>query len=266
MSGIYAAEIIGKRHLGGDTFSIQFHSPAIAAVAKPGEFVMVRPSDIDNGFDPITPRPYSIYTLIHENGDPIGFSLIIQILGRGSAAIFDKPVGEKLQCNGPLGRGLSIDPSRNYIMVAGGTGIAPVAFAAQEMEKSGIDYSILYGGRSKSYVHLDELSEFGLSAQPATEDGSLGHAGLVTELMKLKLEESDDKDIVFACGPWNMMRAATHVATEMGVPCLCSLERYMACGFGVCLACIYRKTTDELNHTCCQEGPVVNGMEVDWDA
>ena len=266
MPNVHRAEIIGKRLLSEDTVSIQFHCPEIASIAKPGQFVMVRPSNADNGYDPITPRPYSIYAPLAEKSGITGFSLIIKILGRGSEAICSNPDGAKLQCTGPLGNCLEIDPARHCTMVAGGTGIAPVAFAALEMEQLGASYSILYGGKNKRQVHLDELSEFGLSALPATEDGSLGHHGLVTEMMEIELKRNNSDKIVFACGPWNMMRAATGIAQSLDTPCYCSLERYMACGFGVCLACVYRKHNDDGYHTCCLEGPVVNGMEVDWDA
>jgi dihydroorotate dehydrogenase electron transfer subunit len=151
-------------------------------------------------------------------------------------------------------------------MVAGGTGIAPVSFAGQLMQRDNIDHEILYGGRDKAAVHLDELKRFGLAADPATEDGSLGFHGLVTDQMIEKLRNDKDDTLVFACGPWNMMRAATAACEQLGVECFCSLERYMACGFGVCLACIYRKVDDPEYHTCCKEGPVVVGREVDWDA
>lgn len=266
MTHVVKAEIIGMRELAPDTFSIRLHAPAIAESALPGNFVMVRPSQPGQGWDPITPRPFSIYALLYEHGRPVGFSLIIKMLGRGSAAIRAHAPGDTLQCTGPLGNHIEFEPDRHYTMVAGGTGIAPVAFSAQQMERGGGRYTILYGGRGKGDVHLGELERLGLTALPATEDGSLGHHGLVTELMQMRLEHARPGQIVFACGPWAMMRAASAICTEMNVECLCSLERYMACGFGVCLACVYRKKDDDAYHTCCREGPVVVGAEVDWDA
>lgn len=151
-------------------------------------------------------------------------------------------------------------------MAAGGTGIAPVAFAAQEMKRRGIKYTILYGGRSAGDVHLDELNEFGLTAEAVTEDGTAGTKGLVTEPLKERLKGAAANLEVFACGPWAMMKAASTVCEEFNKDCFCSLERYMACGFGVCLACVYKKNGDDKYHTCCKEGPIVNGLEVNWDA
>lgn len=266
MAKVHHAEIVGRRDLAPDTFSIGFHAPELAAAVRPGNFVMVRPSNPDDGIDPITPRPFSVYGLLEGDDGPVGFTLIVKILGRGTEAIARWRPGDVLQVTGPLGNALEIDPAVRYLMVAGGTGIAPVACAGREMRRRGIDFTILYGGQHTGAVHLDELAVFDLDAEPATDDGSLGYHGLVTSFMEEKLRGDWAGATVFACGPWRMMEAAARIAAQYDVPCLCSLERYMACGFGVCLACVYRATTDERYHTCCKEGPIVNGREVDWNA
>lgn len=267
MAQIYSAPVIGKRILAEDTVVLEFELPELAQLAQPGHFVMVGPMRDQVNFDPITPRPYSILGLLYDESDtPYGFSLIIKTFGRGSEAICARQVGDHLRINGPLGRPLSIAEHLHFVMVAGGTGVAPVTFAAQQMTRNKQPHTVLYGGRNKDAVFLKELERYGASAVPATEDGSLGHHGFVTELLEMRLDSGKDGQHVFSCGPWGMMRASVEVARRFSVPCTCSLERYMACGFGVCLACIYKKTTDEVNHTCCKEGPVVDGMEVDWDA
>lgn len=267
MAKIYNAVVSGKRKLSEDTYSIQYNCPEIAGIAKPGNFVMVRPNLPDEGIDPITPRPFGIYTLIEAAGKPLGFSLIVKVMGKGTRAIVNKNVGDLVQINGPLGNEFVIEEGKEYLMAAGGTGIAPVAFAAQEMKKRNISFTILYGGRSVGDVHLDELDEFGIPAKAVTEDGTAGISGLVTKPLKESLISAAVNVEVFACGPWAMMKAASLVCQEAGrKSCWCSLERYMACGFGVCLACVYKKNSDEKYHTCCKEGPIVNGLEVNWDA
>ena len=263
MPVITKAEIIAKRRLSADEFALDLRCPEIAAESAPGRFVMVRGSA---AVDPITPRPISLFSRIWEGGEPVGFTLIIKLFGRGTRAIESRAVGDLLTLNGPLGNSLEMDPARRYLMVAGGTGIAPAAFAAQELAKKGADFAILYGGRSADAVQLTELERIGLSADPVTEDGSLGSRGLVTDALLAELERDSEGVTCFACGPWEMMRRCAEICAEHGVECLCSLERYMACGFGVCLSCVYRNRGDEEYHTCCQEGPVVNGLEVDWDA
>jgi len=266
MASLHKVEIRDKRRLSEDTWVLEFDQPEIAAAARPGNFVMVSPMRESVNYDPITPRPYSIFGLLFDdNGDPRGFSLIIKVFGRGSEAICSRGVGETLTINGPLGNQLDLEGDSHFCMVAGGTGIAPAAFTSQLLQRQGRAHTILYGGQTASAVFLDELKRFGINATPATDDGSLGHHGLVTDLLHKTLDTHPEAH-VFSCGPWGMMRASASIATERGVNCTCSLERYMACGFGVCLACIYSKTTDDLNHTSCKEGPVVNGLEVDWDA
>jgi dihydroorotate dehydrogenase electron transfer subunit len=266
MAQLYKALITDKRTLSDDTFVIELEAPEIAAEARPGNFVMVSPMRDQVNYDPITPRPYSLLAKLFDDQDvATGFSLIIKKFGRGSEAIDTRQTGDHLLINGPLGNHLDINPSAHFLMAAGGTGVAPATFAAQTMERLGVSYTVLYGGLNSEAVFLDELSRYSVAAEAITEDGSLGERGLVTDLLFRHLQNGTEGKHIFACGPWKMMEAAADVAGRHDVPCTCSLERYMACGFGVCLACIYKKTTDEVNHTCCKEGPVVNGMEVDWN-
>ena len=257
------AELIAKRSLNEQDFAIDLLAPEIAAGAAPGMFVMLRGSE---AVDPITPRPYSIMSIIRENGKSIGFSLLIKALGRGSRAIEQRAAGDLLPVTGPFGNPLELDSDHHYLIVAGGTGIAPAVFAVQELVRVGGSYKILYGGKSARDVHLAELDRLGIEASPTTEDGSLGHKGLVTDLLETELPSSTDGVVCFACGPWAMMKRCAEICASKGVSCYCSLERYMACGFGVCLACVFRTKTEDEYHTCCQDGPVVNGAEVDWDA
>ncbi|HUX07390.1 MAG TPA: dihydroorotate dehydrogenase electron transfer subunit [Acidobacteriota bacterium] len=257
------AKIIAKRQLNAEEFALDLRCPEIAAAAKPGQFVMLRASE---AIDPLTPRPLSVFARLSDGGKPIGFTLIIKTFGRGTRAVAQRNVGDLLPVTGPLGNHLEINPSRRLLMVAGGTGIAPAAFAAQELNRAGGDYALLYGGCSRDAVHLAELEKIDVEAIAVTEDGSLGRRGLVTDILAPQLKSGPDNLLCFACGPWEMMRRSAEICAAGGIDCACSLERYMACGIGVCLSCIYRNKGGEGYHTCCQEGPVVDGLEVDWDA
>jgi dihydroorotate dehydrogenase electron transfer subunit len=265
MSKVFNAEITEKRLLPDGAYIIGFRCPELAKEAKPGQFVMVRPSTAEQGLDPITPRPYGILAIQHENNQPVGFLLVVKVLGKGGASIVRHEVGETLQVNGPRGQELEIDKAKRYLLVAGGTGIAPVLSAAQAMKAAGVNYKILYGGQVKDAVYIEEIQRLGFEAVVATDDGSLGQKGLVTLPLKTALAEDPDQ-VVFACGPWGMMRACTDISTEFDAECYVSLERYMACGFGVCLACVYQRVGEDFYRTCCKEGPVVKGAEVNWDA
>lgn len=263
MPKVGKAIIVSKHRLGADTIVLDLEEPGIASEALPGQFVMVRGV---RGTDPITPRPFSIMARLRDGDRFIGITLLIKILGHGTRAIDDLSVGEELVVTGPLGNHFEPDASREHLMVAGGTGIAPVAFAARELQRTGGVYSILYGGRGREDLHIDELNRIGLDVGTATEDGSHGFAGMVTEAMVKKLDESGADPLVFACGPWAMMKTCADICAERELRCFCSLERYMACGIGICLSCVFKLRTEEGYHTCCGDGPVVDCLEVDWDA
>jgi dihydroorotate dehydrogenase electron transfer subunit len=263
MPAVIKAEIVARRSLNQEEFALDLRCPEVAAAARPGQFVMLRASQ---AIDPITPRPISILSTIEENGSPFGITLVIKVFGRGTRALSSCKPGELLPLTGPLGNHIELDPSRTYLMVAGGTGIAPAAFAARELARAGGCFKILYGGRGKEAVHLGELGRIGLEAVPVTEDGSLGRRGMVTEAIEGELGSGAEGIVCFSCGPWAMMRRSAEICAARGIECLCSLERYMACGIGVCLSCVYRNKGEDDYHTCCQDGPVVNGLEVDWDA
>lgn len=102
MANIYYAVVSGKRKLSEDTWSIQYNCPEIAENSKPGNFIMVRPNLPDEGIDPITPRPFGIYAIIEAAGKPLGFSLIVKVMGKGTKAIVNKNIGDKVQINAPL--------------------------------------------------------------------------------------------------------------------------------------------------------------------
>jgi dihydroorotate dehydrogenase electron transfer subunit len=257
------AVITDKRPLGASAFAVDLRQPEIAAEAGPGMFVMVRGAD---GTDPITPRPISVFARTQSKGRLDGLTLLIKVLGPGTKAVQAKAVGDYLSVTGPLGNPLRLREDSKYLLVAGGTGIAPAAFAAQELSAKGGRFDILYGGRTRDDLHISELARLGLDPLLATENGSVGRRGLVTEAMEEFLDRSRESPVVFACGPWEMMRRCARICAERGLESACSLERYMACGYGVCLSCVFKKRDDERYHTCCGDGPVVNGLEVDWDA
>lgn len=263
MKTVDHALLVNKRTLATDTFALDLRSQPLASQAAPGNFVMIRGGERQES---LTPRPISIFALLFEDGEPVGFTLLVKVLGAGTKAICDRRPGERLLVTGPLGNSLQVNPAGRYLMVAGGTGIAPTVFVAQEIGRIGGEYAILYGGKSAGDLHTVELERHGFAARLATEDGSIGHRGLVTELLGPALDAAAENTAVFACGPWLMMKRASGICAERGIACFCSLERYMACGFGACLSCVYRSIRDGEYRTCCKDGPVVDGREVDWDA
>jgi dihydroorotate dehydrogenase electron transfer subunit len=143
-------------------------------------------------------------------------------------------------------------------------GIAPLYLLARKL-KGG---ELLYGSRDHTIARIArEFDEFGCGIKIATDDGSAGRKGLVTEL--LKEEVSSDAE-VYACGPVGMLKAASRISEDAGARCFVSLEQSMACGIGVCLGCAVKmKTHNEKENKnfrmVCSEGPVFDSREIDWD-
>ena len=160
-------------------------------------------------------------------------------------------------------------------MVAGGIGQTP--FLATAREALGLrqygqperilpvlpdSVSLLYGARSKAYLAgLDDFQLDGLNVEVATDDGSYGHQGFVTELLQQRIESDSPPSTIFSCGPEPMMEAVSKIASRAGITCWLSLETPMACGFGACFSCVakVRISDDEWDYRrTCVEGPVFN--------
>jgi dihydroorotate dehydrogenase electron transfer subunit len=232
-------------------------APEIAAETKPGQFVMVR-----CGEETILPRPFGI----HRAGDG-EISLLIGVVGKGTAWLSQKKKGDSLDIIGPLGNGFTLgENSNNLLLVAGGLGIAPLRFLAEYAAARGRNVVILNGARSAAslipVIIRQDIFKTGTRAGAvqcynATEDGSEGFKGLATQLIPHYLEKIDQ---VFACGPTAMYKTMAQMAVLQGRPVQLSLEIMMGCGTGVCCGCTI-KTQAGLKQVC-QDGPVFEMSEV----
>lgn len=239
----------GSRDILG-SWTIWLDCPEIAAEARPGQFVMVR----CGGY--VLPRPFSIHR--YENGKLAIFYAVWED-GKGTGWLAQRRAGDTVDLFGPLGNGFSIFPaSRCLCLVAGGIGIAPLHYLAEYALSKGCSVTLLYGTASKDRYPVS----LPVNLVAATEDGSVGHRGMVTDLLPDFIGEADQ---VFACGPLAMYREMTgkyHRLLELK-PVQVSLEVRMGCGFGVCYGCTV-KTRRGLKQVCC-DGPVFDLNEVLWD-
>ncbi|MBN2706253.1 MAG: dihydroorotate dehydrogenase electron transfer subunit, partial [Deltaproteobacteria bacterium] len=186
--------------------------------------------------------------------------------------------GDELRVHGPLGNGYPApsNPGGRLYLVAGGMGIASLAaclFPAKENSFDSADICLLYGAAAASQlVLLDELRALAggrLRLETITDDGSSGRGGLVTGLLAEELRQYPESR-VFACGPEAMLRAVASILKDTGVPGFLSLEKRMACGFGVCLGCVQKVFADSASampvyRKVCTQGPVFPAMEVDFN-
>jgi dihydroorotate dehydrogenase electron transfer subunit len=241
---------------------------------------------------PLIARPFSIgHAEVQENTTILTF--IYKIFGAGSLHISKLQQGETIKVLGPLGGNLFYLPKgkTRAIMVAGGVGFPPLTFLADSLLKKSIDSIDLFVGATSSLglplpknlsqqLRSNTLSDlspiFRVIADPkvnfgiATDDGSEGHPGLVTDLFERALIDSDpEKTMIYTCGPWPMMAKVARIAGEHGLDCQACLEEMMGCGIGACQSCVVRiKSNSEQGwnyQLVCRDGPVFDADDVLWE-
>ncbi|MCB2225682.1 MAG: dihydroorotate dehydrogenase electron transfer subunit [Desulfarculaceae bacterium] len=259
MSASLRAKVLANRPVGPGVYLITLKAPAIAAKARPGQFVMLR---VSPGAEPLLARPFSIHGVEGES-----VLVLYQVVGRGTRLLAQAAEGQELVMWGPLGRGFELSGASRPVLVGGGMGIAPLAFAAQRLSEMGQETSLLYGmAGAKGFEPLMETFDARLDPEKVTlgyasEDGSIGLKGLVTALLKETLAQKPGA--VLTCGPTPMLKAVATLAREHGAKCQVSLEAPMACGVGACLGCAIPAAAGGYVRAC-QEGPVMDAELVDW--
>ncbi|TCU74139.1 dihydroorotate oxidase B electron transfer subunit [Tissierella praeacuta] len=208
----------------------------------PGQFYMIRGW---NGLDPFLPRPISIADL--DNGK---IKFLYEVRGRGTHIISRLKKGDRLSVLGPLGNGFNLEVQGKIALLSGGIGIAPMLYLAKNLSGEVTIYS---GFRNDAYF-LDQIKPYVKNIFIATEDGSIGHKGFVTELF-----DPSKYDLVLTCGPTPMMEVVIKMC-KGEVPVYVSMESRMACGIGACLGCTIE--TIRGMERVCKEGPVFKGEEV----
>jgi dihydroorotate dehydrogenase electron transfer subunit len=234
------------------------------AKARPGQFVMVRfPEQVD----PLLPRPFSIHRLIKPAGVTTGLELLYKVVGKGTHALSLRQPGDYLSLTGPLGRGFAVPADVVRIkIVAGGIGVAPMIFLLDYLNEHKHDLEgveVFLGGRSKAdLLCLDEFSTLGVPVHMTTDDGSSGDQCLVTDPLELAVAKSLP-DIIYACGPIDMLACIAGIANKYKIACQVSIEAMMACGMGACLGCAVasRHHPDHYLHAC-SDGPVFDIQEL----
>lgn len=270
-AGQYTASVESVRPMARNTWCVRLRQPQLATRITPGQFFMIRPED---GSDPLLGRPFALYdTWDDEDGDPAGVDFGFVVVGKMTSLMTQWQPGEEVRLWGPLGNGFAPSSAKNLICVAGGIGQTP--FLAVAMEALGLrtygtptrhvpqrpeNVKLCYGVRSADYLAgLDDFDIKGLDVRIATDDGTEGHHGYVTELLDQCLTEQNSDTQVYCCGPEPMMKAVAEVCENHGTPCWLSLETPMACGFGACFSCVATVKEDDGTtdyRRTCVEGPV----------
>ena len=272
-----AGTVLSQRELAHQTYAVRIAAPELAQEIRPGQFFMVRPAI---GTDPLLGRPFALYdTILDDNGTPIAFEFAYHVIGKMTALMSQWRDGVAVELWGPLGNGFPVFRGKHLLCVGGGIGYTPFLAVAREtmgLRRYGTEssryqsfepakVSFAYGVQSRKHradlADFDPLAE--LRIHLATDDGSEGRKGFVTEVLTELLErQGDDRpDGVYCCGPEPMMHAVARICRDKNVRCWLSLETPMACGFGACFSCVTRvRDTDSENgwdyRRTCVEGPI----------
>jgi dihydroorotate dehydrogenase electron transfer subunit len=276
------AELLATREFLPGQWLHAYHAPWLAAGAQAGQFVHVRTPDY-SGL--VLRRPFSLNTFDRTTGE---VTIHFRVSGKGTEWLAHMRPGERSEMLGPLGRGFDVNPrSRHLLLVAGGLGMAGVRSLADEALAAGKRVALLFGATSATEVYPSSLLPDEVEYVVATDDGSLGHRGRVTDLVP---EYEAWADQAFACGPEPMLAALARLAAgrdaRMGVARLgrkrggrsappgssqarrkawlqVSMEQNMGCAVGACLGCVVIGVHGP--QRVCREGPVFAAEEIAWE-
>lgn len=257
----FTGTITGTEPVMGDSMLITFTAPqGLVRSARAGQFVEILGRSRWST-DPLLRRPYSVYAANIERAE---LSVLVRPYGRGSGWLVEQPIEAEIDVLGPLGNTFNVLPkTKNLLMVAGGVGAAPLRMLAQEATSQGMNVTYLLGAMSANGLLDADLLPAEVEYVVATNDGTAGHQGFVTDLIPQYLQWADQ---VFSCGPEPMFRSlrrevlAHRFAARPTVQL--SVERTMACGVGACLGCVV-ETTHGMK-TSCVDGPVFEMEELVW--
>jgi dihydroorotate dehydrogenase electron transfer subunit len=279
-----AAELVESREILPGQWLQAYHAPDLANGARAGQFVHVRTGDFSGM---VLRRPFSLNTADLATGI---VTIHFRVIGRGTEWFTRLRAGDLIDLLGPLGRPFEVDPrSRHLLLIAGGLGMAGVRMLADEAIRDGRQVTLLFGAASSREVYPSSLLPDEVEYVVATDDGSLGHHGFVTDLVP---EYEAWADQAFACGPSGMLRALAKQAegrrqrlgvaklgrkrgvgkdAPLGSPAArrraflqVSMEQNMGCAVGACLGCVVMSVTGTPQRVC-REGPVFASEELAWD-
>ena len=271
--------VLENRKLARDTYKVRLDDPAMARSIRPGQFLMIRPG---RGHDPMLGRPFALYDVARDaSGEPVAVEVVYLVIGRGTAALADCVPGDRVSVWGPLGNGFGPAPAGPVLFVAGGIGQTPF-LALGKWWLGAASYGdgprltgpfadsveMIYGVRTANLLAgLADFEAAGIPVRIATDDGSRGHRGFVTEVLADRLARGDRPAWLVGCGPHPMLDALAQLADYHGIACDVSLENPMACGFGACFSCVtpIRQADGSTDlRRICVEGPIFRATDVAW--
>jgi dihydroorotate dehydrogenase electron transfer subunit len=240
-------------------FRLVMCAPQIAPQVQPGQFAHIRILPMKEA---LLRRPFSIFQV---DGDAL--SILYKAVGAGTEGLSRMRPGDELSVIGPLGCGFTVPRPGGEVplLVAGGYGMAALFLLAQRSPQKGI---VFVGGRRRIDILCEqEFRRLGWDVRVATEDGSEGEKGLVTQPLLAELRRGASGRKLFACGPTPMLKAVGAMAKQFNLPAELSMDEHMCCGVGVCLTCVIPIRVGEgwEYQRTCTEGPVFEVGQILWE-
>jgi dihydroorotate dehydrogenase electron transfer subunit len=250
-------------------FRIVLEAPWVAERAQPGQFIHVLPQSAEL----MLRRPFSIMAVNRSEGS---VTIVFRVIGEGTSILSRESAGRILDIIGPLGNGFPMRTDRPAVLVGGGVGIPPLVFLAESLIGGGLSsrpedeksIRVFLGARDlPTLVCLDDFRKIGIRPAIATEDGSEGVPGTVTDALNAG-HSFRKKTVVYACGPIPMLAAVAKWSKDRDFECWVSMENKLGCGIGACLGCSIPIRDSEGNvhyeRVCC-DGPAFDASHVAFD-
>lgn len=254
------SKVLSNDKVAPEHFRITLAAPKISREALAGQFIMVK---ISNSTDPLLRRPISFHKI-----DPIKgtIDILFRVIGKGTRLLSEVTPGEDLDIIGPLGNGFTLDRTKDIaLIIGGGAGIAPMLALAEVATRKDKSARVLIGANNINQVLCeDDFKLLGCDVIVATDDGTYGKKGLITNVLieELGPKLSSANAVIYACGPRPMLKALEGISAQYKIPCQVSLEEWMACGIGACFGCTV--STKNGYRKVCSDGPVFDIKELIW--
>jgi len=250
-------KIVRKKALNSTVILMDIEAPLVARKAEPGQFIMLRVHE--NG----ERVPLTIADFDREKGT---VTIIFQLVGKSTSLLAQKEAGDYIaDFVGPLGKPTHIGQVNRVCIIGGGVGTAVAYPQAKKLYGQGVTVDVIIGFRNKDLIILEEeMKKVSNNLYIATEDGSRGDKGFVTDVLKKLLDGGAQYDLVIAIGPLVMMKAVANMTRQYGIKTIVSMNPIMVDGTGMCGGC--RVSVGGKIYFACVDGPEFDGHQVDFDA